>query len=86
MIVLGAPVFLYYAFVPGNPIAPGTKLFQVTNSPQDASTALAGNSVVGTLASAAKYLASRVKPLDRTVAKREAPPEPKIGSIGTYRL
>ena len=77
VIVLGAPVFLYYAFVPGNPIAPGTKLFQVTNSPQDASTALAGNSVVGNIAAAAKYLASRVKPADRAVAKREAPPEPK---------
>jgi len=33
VVVLGAPVFLYYAYVPGNAIAPGSKLFQITNSP-----------------------------------------------------
>ena len=57
VVVLGAPVFLYYAFVPGNAIAPGTRLFQITNSPQDASTALAGTSIVGNLKAAAEYLA-----------------------------
>ncbi|MGA8768336.1 MAG: thiamine pyrophosphate-binding protein, partial [Candidatus Acidiferrales bacterium] len=50
VVVLGAPVFLYYAYVPGNAIAPGTKLFQITNSPQDAATALAGTSIVGNVA------------------------------------
>ena len=53
VVVLGAPVFLYYAYVPGDVIHPGTKLFQITNSPQDASAALAGTSIVGNLASAA---------------------------------
>ena len=33
VVVLGAPVFLYYAYVPGNAIQPGTRLFQITNSP-----------------------------------------------------
>src|SRR5205814_9324714 len=28
IVVLGAPIFLYYAYVPGNPIQPGTKLFR----------------------------------------------------------
>jgi benzoylformate decarboxylase len=56
VIVLGAPVFLYYAYVPGHAIKPGTRLFQITNSPLDASSALAGNSVVGNLSAAAKYL------------------------------
>jgi benzoylformate decarboxylase len=78
VIVLGAPVFLYYAFVPGNAIAPGTKLFQITNSPQDASTALAGTSVVGNLKAAAEYLRGRVKPVDRTVPARRKPPEPAV--------
>ena len=77
VVVLGAPVFLYYAFVPGNAIAPGTKLFQITNSPQDASTALAGTSIVGNVAVAAKYLAARVKPVDRSVAPWPPAPEPK---------
>jgi len=76
IVVLGAPVFLYYAYVPGNAIRPGTKLFQITNSPQDASTALAGTSIVGDLAAAAEYLRARVKPVERAVPARTKPPEP----------
>jgi len=77
VVVLGAPVFLYYAYVPGNAIAPGTKLFQITNSPQDASAAQAGTSIVGNIAAAAKYLVSRVKPVERSVTPCAPPPEPK---------
>src|SRR5271154_3597244 len=55
VIVLGAPVFLYYACVPGNAVKPGTRLFQITNSPLDAAVALAGTSIVGNIASAANY-------------------------------
>jgi len=76
VVVLGAPVFLYYAFVPGNAIAPGTKLFQITNSPQDASVALAGTSVVGDLKVAAEYLLGRVKSADRQAPARTKPPAP----------
>jgi benzoylformate decarboxylase len=77
VVVLGAPVFLYYAYVPGNAIQPGTKLFQITNSPQDAATALAGTSIVGNVAAAAEYIYSRVKPVERSVPARTKPPEPK---------
>ena len=56
VVVLGAPIFLYYAYVPGHAIPPGTKLFQVTNSPEHASAALAGDSVVGNLKAAAQHL------------------------------
>ncbi len=76
IVVLGAPVFLYYAYVPGNPLAPGVKLFQITNSPQDASTALFGTSVVGDLKAAADYLRRRVKPSHRQVPARTKPPVP----------
>lgn len=31
VLVLGAPIFLYYADVPGDSIKPGTQLFQITN-------------------------------------------------------
>ncbi len=75
VVVLGAPIFLYYAYVPGNAIRPGTKLFQITNSPQDASAALAGTSVVGNIAAAAHYIGSRVKPNERPVAALPAPPD-----------
>jgi benzoylformate decarboxylase len=76
VIVLGAPVFLYYAYVPGDAIAPGTKLFQITNSTRDASAALAGTSIVGNISVAAKYLAARVKPVERSVIPCPKPPEP----------
>lgn len=77
VVVLGAPVFLYYAFVPGDAIAPGTKLFQITNSPQDAAAALAGTTSVGNIAAAAQYIANRVKPVERNVPSRTKQPEPK---------
>lgn len=81
VIVLGAPVFLYYAFVPGDPIKPGTRLFQITNSPQDAAAALAGAGIVGNVAVAAHYLVERVQ--KKTAAASacsghpSAPPQPK---------
>jgi benzoylformate decarboxylase len=61
VLVLGAPIFLYYAYVPGDPIKPGTKLFQVTNSPQHAASALTGTSIVGNLATAAQYIRIHAK-------------------------
>jgi benzoylformate decarboxylase len=76
VVVLGAPVFLYYVFVPGNTVVPGTRLFQITNSPQDAAAALAGTSIVGNLAAAAEYIRSRVKPVERNVPARIKLPEP----------
>jgi benzoylformate decarboxylase len=61
VLVLGAPVFLYYAHVPSDPIRPGTALFQITNSPQDASAALAGVAIVGNIAAAAEYIRTHAK-------------------------
>jgi benzoylformate decarboxylase len=78
VVVLGAPIFLYYAYVPGDPIQPGTKLFQITNSPSDAAAALAGSSIVGNLAAAMKYIRSHAKARARQAASPQAPPpEPK---------
>ncbi len=80
VVVLGAPIFLYYAYVPGNPIKPGTRLFQITNSPLDASAALAGSSVVGNLATAAQYIRTHTKARERSVASpRKEPPAPQPG-------
>jgi benzoylformate decarboxylase len=76
VVVLGAPVFLYYAYVPGNAVAPDTKLFQLTNSPQDAASALAGTSIVCNIAAVAKYIAGRVKPVERTVPAVSPAPAP----------
>jgi benzoylformate decarboxylase len=59
--VIGARIFLYYAHVPGATVKAGTKLFQVTNSPLDAASAVAGRSIVGNVAWAAEYLRSHVQ-------------------------
>jgi benzoylformate decarboxylase len=77
VVVLGAPIFLYYAYVPGDPIKPGTKLFQVTNSPQHAAAALAGTSMVGNLAAAARYIRTHAKVRDgNSGTHRVEPPQP----------
>ena len=78
VLVLGAPVFLYYAFVPGEPIKPGTKLFQITSSPFDASVALAGTSILGNIAMAVKYLLnSTARTASKPRSTQTKPPQPK---------
>lgn len=78
VVVLGAPVFLYYAYVPGDAVRPGTSLFQITNSPEHAASALAGTSIVGDLAAAARYLKlhSNARP-PAASARSGNPPAPK---------
>lgn len=79
VVVLGTQVFLYYAYVPGHAIRPGTKLFQITNSPLNASAALAGTSIVGNISAATRYLGKRVKPVERNVPARKPSAEPPAG-------
>ena len=76
VVVLGARIFLYYAYVPGNPTRPGTKLFQITNDPQAAAGALAGDSIVGNLAHAASYLQAHTKARDGAAQEATLPPGP----------
>ncbi len=61
VIVLGAPVFLYYAYVPGLPVSRTTKLFQVTNSPDQVAAALAGQSVLGDVKCASQYIRAHAR-------------------------
>jgi benzoylformate decarboxylase len=78
IVVFGAPIFLYYAYVPGHAISPGTKLFHLTNSPRDASAALTGTSIVGNLAAAAHYLRNRCQPRScGTPTSRTEPAKPR---------
>jgi benzoylformate decarboxylase len=77
VLVMGAPVFLYYAYVPGDPVKPGTKLFQITNSPDQAAAALAGSSITGNLKVAAEYLQAHAKPKQGGAqCQHISPPEP----------
>ena len=77
VVALGAPIFLYYAYVPGDPIGSGTRLFQITNSSTDAANALAGTSIVGNIAASAHYIRSHSKPrLRKQGAQRSVLPPP----------
>jgi benzoylformate decarboxylase len=76
VIVFGARVFLYYAHVPGNPVNPGTRLFQITNDPQAAAAALAGDSVVGNVARAATYLRDHARARQLSMEEFTVPPGP----------
>jgi benzoylformate decarboxylase len=76
VVVLGAPVFLYYTYVPGDPVRPSTGLFQITNSPADAARAQAGTSIVGNLASAIQYVRSHAEG-----RKDMVPPGSREGSL-----
>ena len=77
VIVLGASVFLYYAYVPGNAIRPGTRLFQITNSPLSAAAALAGESIVGNIAVAARYIRTHARARRGSSSEINKPPDPK---------
>lgn len=61
VLALGAQVFVYYAYVPGAPVMPGTRLFQITNSSADAAAALAGTAIVGNVALAAESIRARAR-------------------------
>jgi benzoylformate decarboxylase len=75
VVVMGAPVFLYYAYVPGDTIKPDINLFQITNSPEHAAAALAGTSIVGNLAAAARYLRTHAAQRERKdLSPRKNPP------------
>jgi benzoylformate decarboxylase len=46
-VVIGAPVFRYYPYVPGPVLPQGCELLQVTSDPSDAALALVGDSLLG---------------------------------------
>jgi len=75
VLVLGAPVFLYHVHTEGVYIAPGTRLFQLTDDAEQAARAPVGTSIVGTLGLGVSQLLARVRPSARP-APRIAPPPP----------
>lgn len=74
VLVVGAPVFLYYPYVPGPPVHPGTQLVQLTNDPSMASRALVGSSIVGDVALAVRGLLDLVAATPRCAPPRRSPP------------
>jgi thiamine pyrophosphate-dependent acetolactate synthase large subunit-like protein len=66
VLVLGAPVFRYYPYIPGPYLPEGTELIHVTSDPDEAARAPVGDAVVADVLSAAQSLLSHIGPTNRT--------------------
>jgi thiamine pyrophosphate-dependent acetolactate synthase large subunit-like protein len=65
VLVLGAPVFRYYPYVPGPYLPEGTQLIHVTSDPDEAARAPVGDAVVADVHAVAQSLLDRVSPAER---------------------
>jgi benzoylformate decarboxylase len=81
VLVLGAPVFLYYPYLPGPVVEAGTQLVHVTEDPAEAANAAAGLSLVGDLRPAVERLLELLPEPDRPMP--DPPPEPPEPEPGT---
>lgn len=70
-VVIGAPVFRYYPYIPGAVLPPGCELLHITNDPSDAAGALVGDSLLGDATLALEALLELVEP-----GASRVPPEP----------
>ncbi len=74
VLVLGAPVFLYYPYVPGPVVGEGARVFQITDNPEEAAHAATGLSVVGDILLAARGLLDLLP--DEATGRLAPPPLP----------
>src|SRR5918998_6146759 len=78
VLVLGAPVFLYYPYDPGPTVAKGTQVLHVSEDPADAARAAVGVSLVGDVGLAIRDPLGSLPASGRPAApRREPPPEPE---------
>jgi benzoylformate decarboxylase len=81
VLVLGAPVFLYYPYVPGPTVAGETRVLHVSEDPEEAARAAVGTSLVGDVGLAVQGLTQLLPGVDRQFPpSREQPPEPEAGT------
>jgi len=81
VLVLGAPVFLYYPYVPDRPVAGGTRVLHVSEDPEEAARAAVGTSLVGDVGLAIRSLTDLLPVPDREPPQaQEPPPEPEPGT------
>jgi benzoylformate decarboxylase len=72
VLVLGAPVFRYFPYVPGPSVREDTQVIHVTDNPEEASRAATGTGIMGDVALAVRQLNERLP----KKADRPAPPPP----------
>ena len=80
VLVVGAPVFTYYPYIPGPVLPEGTSLVLVTNDPQEAARAPAGDAIVADVALTLEALLAQAETPDRP------PPEARPGTRAPARL
>jgi benzoylformate decarboxylase len=74
VVVLGAPVFRYHQYDPGQYLASGTELLAITCDPLEAARAPMGDAIVGDVGLIAAALAERVRPAQRAMPEPLAAP------------
>ncbi|HEX6478087.1 MAG TPA: benzoylformate decarboxylase [Ktedonobacteraceae bacterium] len=80
-LVIGAPAFRYYAYVPGDYLPAGTRLLLVSDDPREVEITLAGDGILGDVAHACTVLTQALRePSTRRVPppaqSASTPPEP----------
>ncbi len=76
VLVVGAPVFRYYPYVPGNYLPAGTRLLHITDDPHEAARAPVGDAVLGDPALACAALTTLVTSSNRALpSPRPAKPD-----------
>lgn len=84
VLVLGAPVFRYYPYVPGEYLPNGCRLFHITNDPEEAARAPVGDSLIADAGLALKELTARLALSRREPYKaKETTGAPTTGSGGS---
>ena len=80
VLVVGAPVFRYYPYVPGDHLPAGARLLHVTDDPDEAARAPVGDSLLGdaglTLAALVDLLPAADRPAARAPARHRRPRRP----------
>jgi benzoylformate decarboxylase len=81
ILVIGAPVFRYYPYVPGSYLPEGTRLIQIVDDPQEAARAPVGDSILADPGRACEVLADMIPQSTRPRPSPAAPMEkPEVKS------
>ena len=76
VLVIGAPVFTYHVHVPGQFLTPGTRLFHMTDDPEQAARAPVGTAMLSSIQLGMEQLLAQISDVRRVPARGRARPMP----------
>lgn len=82
ILVVGAPVFRYHQFAPGDYLPNGARLIQLTCDPSEAARAPMGDALVGDLTLTLQALLERLEPSSRNMPAAVPRPAPRPAEAG----